>query len=414
MPLALRALPSRNTKYHNFPSLQFYSSLKCIITFIFNNSFGIFLKNHLICIPKEIFYRMQIILFYFILLILFIFQGLFAQYYHFEGILEPNLKISMDLYKNDKTLKGVYFYYSSGQPLNLTGKVDNDLWKLEETDLNNNKTGTWEVKLNGNQLIGNWSGNGKKLTVNLKEDYSTGLKFKIIEILDEYKASENYGLKNYLGLYFPLPPLNPQKSPTALKSICDTILAEVNMKSKDLNENMIKKEFQKSFDEIRETYIGFVNNEKEACENAPFTCDWSNSQEGYPVFNQNNILSYRNSMSSYMGGAHGSYGTWHCNFNTANGQMIFIENLFKEDSEKPLINILKSKLKQKYKTNNLEAVNLDEVFVSENFQITYSGIVFHYNPYEIGPYSLGAPEVFVPYSELKPFLVNGHPLNWVK
>lgn len=349
-----------------------------------------------------------------LVLLVLVFQSLYAQYYHLEGIIGTDLKISMDIIKTPNEIRGTYFYYSQGQPLNLFGQEENGIWKLKEYDFHNNVTGNWEVKITGNQLVGVWFQDNKKLNVNLTENYQSGLKLKNVELMDEYQATKDYGIKNYLNLYFPFPSINPNKNPSALKSICDSILSDVNLKTRDLNENSIKAEFQKEFDRLKKDYQSFVASEKEMCENAPFGCSWENSQLGYPVFNQNNILSYRNSMYSYNGGAHGTYGTWHTNYNTITGQIITLENLFKNDAEKSLINILKNQLKIKYKTNDLNAVNLDEVFVPENFQITYKGIIFHYNPYEIGPYSLGAPEVFVPYELLKPYFVNNHPLSWIK
>lgn len=348
------------------------------------------------------------------LFFILIFHFLSAQYYHFEGTLGADLKISMDILKTPESIMGTYFYYSYGQPINLSGMEVNGLWKLKEFDLDNNETGNWEVKISGNQLVGTWFNKDKKRNVVLTESYTNGLKFKSIEMIDEYQPSKDYGIKNYLNLYFPFPNFNPNKNVQALRAIGDSILADINVRIKEINENTIKAEFKKEFEKLKKDYQGFLANDKDLCDQAPNVCNWSNSQVCFPVFNQNNILSYRNSMYSYNGGAHGTFSTWHTNFNTLNGKLITLENLFKNDAEKNLLEILKTKLKIKYKTNSLDAVNLDEVFVPENFQITYGGIVFHYNTYEIGPYALGAPEVFVPYSELKPFLVSNHPLVWVK
>ncbi len=341
-------------------------------------------------------------------------QCLYAQYFHFEGSIGLNLKISMDILKKPDEIRGTLFHYNTGQPFNLLGMEENGLWKLKELDLFNNQTGVWEVRFSNNQLTGTWSNQNQKLNVQLKESYETGLIFKNVELKHEYQATKDYGLKNYLSLHLPFPNLNPQKNRTITKTICDSILADINIKTKSLDENTIQTEFQKEFDRLKKDYQGFISNEKASCDIAPFTCIWENIQLGYPVFNQNNILAYRNSMYAYNGGVHGTYGTWHTNYNTNDGKMITLESLFKNDAEPKLLNILKNKLKQKYQTQDLDAVNLDEIFVPDNFQISYGGIIFHYNPYEIGPYSLGAPEVFVPYSELKPYFVANHPITWVK
>lgn len=342
----------------------------------------------------------------------FFYQNIFAQYYHLEGTVGSQ-KISMDVVKNQKSIKGTHFYYHIGEPLILTGKEEEGVWKLNESNLNNDETGNWELKWNGSVLTGTWYNKTQKFNVTLQENYNNSLRFKIVELSEEFKPSTKYGLKNYVGLFFPLPSINSGRNYNLLKTVCDTILSEINLKTKELNENAIKNEFQRSFNEIKNTYQNIVLKDQSICETAPLGCDWYNTQTGEPVFNQNQILCYKNSMYSYMGGAHGNYVSWHSNFNLLTGKIITLEDLF-EDAENKLLPLMKTKLQQKYKTSNLDAVNLDEVFIPENFQITYGGIVFHYNPYEIGPYSLGSPAVFISYSELKNFLKKGHPITWIK
>ena len=39
--------------------------------------------------------------------------------------------------------------------------------------------------------------------------------------------------------------------------------------------------------------------------------------------------------------------------------------------------------------------------LNENFAISTGGLLFTFNPYEIGPYVMGAPQVFIPYKEMK-------------
>jgi V8-like Glu-specific endopeptidase len=107
----------------------------------------------------------------------------------------------MDILKTSENIRGVYFNYSQGQPFNLWGKEEKDTWKFTEYDLDNNETGKWEVKIQGNQLTGLWLQQNKKLNVNLRENYSSGLKLKNVEMKDEYQASKNYGIKNYLNLF---------------------------------------------------------------------------------------------------------------------------------------------------------------------------------------------------------------------
>jgi hypothetical protein len=46
----------------------------------------------------------------------------------------------------------------------------------------------------------------------------------------------------------------------------------------------------------------------------------------------------------------------------------------------------------------------DQFTLSENFSLTEAGLILYYNPYDIGPYSLGATELLLPYREINQFL----------
>ena len=48
--------------------------------------------------------------------------------------------------------------------------------------------------------------------------------------------------------------------------------------------------------------------------------------------------------------------------------------------------------------------------LNDNFDLYKGGIKFQFNPYEAGAYVLGAPEVFIPYSEIREIIHDDSPL----
>jgi hypothetical protein len=46
----------------------------------------------------------------------------------------------------------------------------------------------------------------------------------------------------------------------------------------------------------------------------------------------------------------------------------------------------------------------DQLFLTHNFYISGDSVVFHYNPYDIAPYSEGAIDVVVPYLQIADYV----------
>jgi hypothetical protein len=59
----------------------------------------------------------------------------------------------------------------------------------------------------------------------------------------------------------------------------------------------------------------------------------------------------------------------------------------------------------KYRVKNLSEILLvDEIEVTDNFFLTGKGICFVYQPYEIGPFSMGEQEIYIPFSDIRNLL----------
>lgn len=120
---------------------------------------------------------------------------------------------------------------------------------------------------------------------------------------------------------------------------------------------------------------------------------------------QDSLLTYVITRSSYTGGAHGIYETEYHTYSLAKGYEITTADLFTEEQAERLDELILRKLCRQYGARNEEELAAqgffpEQIGATENFRIVPEGIVFCYNPYDIGCYALGAVEVTVSREEL--------------
>lgn len=114
---------------------------------------------------------------------------------------------------------------------------------------------------------------------------------------------------------------------------------------------------------------------------------------------------------SYTGGAHGLYGTSYYVLDLINLKELKIEDILNESGRKMLSKILEEQFRMDnnlMSTDSLQEAGLfnNKIDTTDNFYITSSGIGFVYVPYEIGPYSMGEIEIFIPFYNLTEYLTN--------
>jgi Protein of unknown function (DUF3298)/Deacetylase PdaC len=120
------------------------------------------------------------------------------------------------------------------------------------------------------------------------------------------------------------------------------------------------------------------------------------------LFNSPTLLSLAYTHFSYMGGAHGNYGSRCASYDLKKQKKITLEDLFKPGYEKFLGDELTKVAEKQFNTDNLEStLFVKKVEPNDNFFITPKGICFNYVPYEIAAYALGEIKLFVPFENLK-------------
>ncbi len=135
------------------------------------------------------------------------------------------------------------------------------------------------------------------------------------------------------------------------------------------------------------------------------------------LFNQDGILTIQTSDSSHYGGSKGIKFLYFNNFDLKTGNDLKYSDLFIEDSEEMLSNIIIQKLmednqiEEEQQLEEIGFIDLEEIKPINNFKIDANGISFVYNPSEIACLSLGIIEVALPFEEIRFLLKENSPLS---
>ncbi len=118
-----------------------------------------------------------------------------------------------------------------------------------------------------------------------------------------------------------------------------------------------------------------------------------------------NILTYFAYISSYSGGAHGIYSDLYLNVDLKTGQALSLSNIFVDPSSEKLSSIITAKAVKDERTfDDLSITGNAKVAPSSQFEITNDGVIFYYEPYQIGSYAAGVIDIKFNYDELKGFI----------
>ena len=133
----------------------------------------------------------------------------------------------------------------------------------------------------------------------------------------------------------------------------------------------------------------------------PEVTEWSDSIEGYFAGQNGPYRSYIVNITDFTGGAHSSSVTQAFVFDTRDGSRVTLDDLFVPDFDAPLAEIIARHLQDDLSEEDVESLFVTDVQPTGNYILTSDSITFIYNPYEIGPYSLGTPSISVPIKECR-------------
>lgn len=113
-----------------------------------------------------------------------------------------------------------------------------------------------------------------------------------------------------------------------------------------------------------------------------------------------------------LGAAHGQYGSSVLNVDLSTGNQIKLKDVLADNYKSALKSLARRKFLAQNGNEGWWFLDGDQPYeLSEVFSITRKGITFFYQPYEIGPYAAGAPEVFLSIKDLGSLLKENPYLN---
>ena len=118
-----------------------------------------------------------------------------------------------------------------------------------------------------------------------------------------------------------------------------------------------------------------------------------------PIDTASGVISFLCTFEVYQGGAHGGYECYYLNFSLNDGHLITLGEVY-DGNPCPA---MREKLLRdngcrtdEELMDKTQILTLGQLYATDNFLIEGDSLLFHFNPYEIAPYSAGAIEVVIP------------------
>jgi len=128
-----------------------------------------------------------------------------------------------------------------------------------------------------------------------------------------------------------------------------------------------------------------------------------------PLYQTDELISLSIETYSYTGGAHPDQFITFKNFFLPSMETCELADLVSDEAA--LLKDAESIFRNKYKIPEGSSFSdkgywfeNDAFSLPDNFGISSTGLIFRYNPYDIGPYAIGAHEVKVPFEVAKPYI----------
>lgn len=141
---------------------------------------------------------------------------------------------------------------------------------------------------------------------------------------------------------------------------------------------------------------------------AEFDAKWTCEVSIKVLLNTPNLLSLQFYESNFTGGAHANYTTRYLNYDLRTGKQLQLSDVLIANYTEQLRPIAELKFQQVVSAMELSASDFefeDGTFtLPRNFAITRTGLLFSYDPYELGAFSMGTIAFEVPYGDIFPLL----------
>ncbi len=335
-------------------------------------------------------------------------------YKRMEGTIGKNIDVTanfIELFGNvkgnyqykfeKKTLQGVSTYY--GKMIELNGELyGKDSVRFREEDSKDYTIkGVWGVDF----MNGKWKipGEDDYMDMLLKEYYPDGsLPFKVYYLESDKKLvpGRNDSPEAGIELVFIYPSGNftsLEAEAEIKKTIASSFFGNgIKMGTPEMMMKNYENEFYKNYLKNKDDWLKIGG--------ASFSWEVANSMD--VKFNSDYLLCLEYSKYAFTGGAHGMKNVSYDVFDLETGKKLEYKDVFEEGADSALTVLLTNKMKEKYKIKEGSKLSdvgffVDTIKPNHNIYVTGNGIGFKYASYEIAAYSVGLPEVFLSFDELK-------------
>ncbi len=319
-------------------------------------------------------------------------------YAHYKGVIAEKYPITMDLaFKGDK-ITGFYQYDKVGNRIILDGTIDKfGQFEIIER-VNDEKTGVFSGKKQGQQLSGIWQNveKTKQLTFTAKEDYSHSAHLKYLVYSEKVKMfdTSDIAICNIYGNLV-VPTTTPSRAAYSiiLQKLRHFYFGE-NLVSDDFNVllgNRIQ-QIAKDYKDLDMTYDDVAED--------TFVWNWEENFSSDIVLNQNDFLIIKAADYFYEGGAHGMFTVDYVVYDLQTGEQWNVDDIILKNKADELSKILYTKVEPASLFDDGDKT----LYPSDIVYFTMKNIIFVYNPYDVGPWSSGVIEATVGFDEIKDFL----------
>ncbi len=314
-------------------------------------------------------------------------------YAHYAGTI-GGVSAEADVFSRDSNIVLVYYSDGNGAQITLTGKIERNgnlaLKTMESTEkTGENLSGTFT----GKKINGTIRKQGKDTPVELSEDYSESVSFKVYHF-EKTEEGKETSYSNTASFYLP----NRQE---IADSICKYFFDSVKSCA-DSPEEMLKAD-----------HSSFYAMYQESVAAEDFGNNWERNKSSDVVFNDNNLLCYAIHWDEYSGGAHGNYASNFFTFDLKTNKLLKIKDILNNPEDaywsKRILEGIKAE--KGITDEELEGEITEPVLPSDNFYLSRNGIGFYFNAYEIASYAFGASDVYIEFtpevkSKIKPEILN--------
>lgn len=315
-----------------------------------------------------------------------------------QGNIDNKYEITAKLVRTGSTVSGTYQYVRKGQDLKLTGSVQGHAVTLKEFDGAGKQTGTFKGVLRGNQLSGNWEGNGRILPFSLQ------LKASPSSTTEANVATEAPSLTlktiEKKGKGFEASMTYPELSGMKDAGLQKKINASLRQPAQTSLDHFVKSA------ESEPPSEGMVGYDLEVGIPSSYVT---------PKF-----VSVLYQFYAYEGGAHPNTITQARTIDLKTGKLLQINDLFKVGFLNKLSELVRTELK---KDERIAEIGTDEWFMNgtapkpdhyKSLVLTQEGLYIVFDAYQIAAYAAGAFEVKIPYTLMKDWIKSGSVLEGFK